>query len=197
MPVSHGVARYGGVAMTLHWLIAFAVILNILLGLAMSEILSDGDAARGAILQMHKSVGLTVLTLSVLRLGWRLINPAPPLPASISPRLRALARATHFLLYFLIIAIPLTGWLLVSTSRSGAPTYYFHLFHVPNPAFLADLPAAARRPLHRDFHAAHVILGYSAIALIALHVAGAFYHLQGGHALLSRMLPGARVSART
>lgn len=197
MAMRSGLTRYGSVAMTLHWLIAFALILNICLGLYMSEILTDGDPGRTAILQLHKSIGLCVLVLSLMRLGWRLANPVPPLPQSISPPLRILIRATHYLLYFLIIAIPLTGWALVSTSRSGAPTFFFGLFHWPNPAFLTGLPSAERVPLHRSFNTAHVVLAYSAIALVPLHIAGAFYHARGGDAVLWRMLPGARIAHRT
>ncbi len=131
MPLANTSARYGSVAMTLHWLIAGALILNVCLGLYMSEILPDGDPSRLAILQLHKSVGLTVLALSVARLGWRLRNPVPPLPASMPAWLRIWARATHYLLYFLIIAIPLSGWLLASSSRAGTSTFYFGLFHWP------------------------------------------------------------------
>jgi cytochrome b561 len=193
----NSLSRYGSVAITLHWLIAIVVILNICLGLYMSEVLAESDSARLAILQLHKSIGLTVLALSLLRLGWRIANPVPPLPDSISPRLRVLARATHYLLYFLIIAIPLSGWALVSTSRSGAATFYFGLFHWPNPSFLTDLSPAVRRPLHRGFDSTHVVLAFSSIVLVPLHVAGAFYHSRGGDAVLWRMLPGARVVHRT
>lgn len=197
MTTQNGLTRYGSVAMTLHWLIAFALILNICLGLYMSEILADDDPARTAILQLHKSIGLCVLVLSLMRLGWRVANPVPPLPVSISPQLRMLIRGMHYLLYFLIIAIPLTGWALVSTSRSGAPTFFFGLFHWPNPAFLAGLPPAERQPLHHGFNTAHVVLAFSAIALVPLHIAGAFYHARGGDAVLWRMLPGVRVAHRT
>lgn len=197
MSAANGLSRYGSVAMTLHWLIAVAVILNICLGLYMSEILADSDPGRLAILQLHKSIGLSVLVLSLLRVGWRLGNPVPPLPQSMSPWLHILARAAHYMLYFLIIAIPLSGWALVSTSRSGAPTSYFGLFHWPNIAFLtAGLSPAERLPLHRGFNTTHVVLAVSAIVLVPLHIAGAFYHSRGGDAVLWRMLPGTRSARR-
>jgi len=85
MPLANTRARYGIVAMTLHWLIAVQSILNICLGLYMVQILSDQDPARFAVVQFHKSVGLSVLVLSLIRLGWRLVNPVPPLPSSIVP----------------------------------------------------------------------------------------------------------------
>src|SRR6202000_2616949 len=89
--------------------------------------------------QIHKSIGLTVLVLSVLRVLWRLVNPVPPLPATINGALKFLARGTQFLLYVLIVAIPLTGWIMVSASRLGLPTPYFFLFNWPNLPFFNGL----------------------------------------------------------
>lgn len=196
MIAPNGLTQYDGVAKTLHWLIAFALIINICLGLYMSEILTHSDPGRLAILQLHKSVGLSVLVLSLLRVGWRLANPVPPLPQFLTPQMRILVRAIHYLLYFLIIAIPLSGWAIVSTSRGGAPTFFFGLFHWPNPAFLTQLPLTERVPLHRGVSTAHTVLAYAAIALVPLHIAGAFYHGRGGEAVLWRMLPGARIVHR-
>ena len=190
-------ARYGNVAMALHWLVAGAVILNICLGLYMVQILSDQDPARFAVVQFHKSVGLSVLVLSLVRLGWRLVNPVPPLPSSMRPWLRAAAHATHFLLYFLIIAIPLTGWALVSASPLGLPTSYFGTFLWPHIPFLADLPRAQKRPLQHEFAFLHIYLAFSAILLIPIHVAGALYHHWRGEDVLRRMLPGTQIARET
>ena len=197
MPLANTRARYGNVAMTLHWLIAGAVILNICLGLYMVQILSDQDPARFAVVQIHKSVGLSVLVLSLVRLGWRLVNPVPPLPSSMSPWLKTAAHGTHFLLYFLIIAIPLTGWALVSASPLGLPTSYFGTFNWPHIAFLADLPRAQKRPLQHEFAFLHIYLAFSAIFLIPIHVAGALYHQWRGEDVLRRMLPGTRIARET
>lgn len=196
MTIGNTRLRYGSVAMTLHWLIAAAILLNLCLGFYMAEILTNQDPSRFAIIQLHKSVGLTVLILSLLRLGWRLVNPVPPLPASMSPGLKTLAHISHFLLYFLIIAIPLAGWAMVSASALGLPTSYFGLFHWPNIPFLADLTRAEKRPLHHIFEATHAVLAYSAAALIPIHVAGALYHQFRGEDVLRRMLPGTRVAGR-
>lgn len=187
-------ARYGAVAMALHWLIAAALIVNIVIGLYMSEILVDSDPGRLQLLQIHKPVGLTVLVLSLTRLGWRLCSPAPPLPPSMSRSMRLLAHVSHFLLYVLIVAIPLTGWALVSASRSGLPTNYFGLFQWPNLPILASLPRPEKLPLHHDFNLAHVVLAISAIILIPIHVAGAFYHRGRGDNILARMVPWAKFS---
>jgi len=186
--------RYGSVAMTLHWLIAAAIVVNLLLGLYMANILSDQDPGRFAIIQFHKSLGLTVLALSVLRLIWRLVNPVPPLPASMEPGLRALARTSHFLLYFLIIFIPLSGWALVSASPLGLPINYFGLFHWPSISFLADLSRAQKAPLHHEFFAVHKYLAFSALVLLPLHIVGALYHQFRGEDVLKRMVPGTRIA---
>lgn len=197
MALANTQLRYGGVAITLHWLIAAAIALNLCLGLYVAEILTDQDPGRQGLLQFHKSVGLTVLVLSLLRLGWRVANPIPPLPDTLTPSLKIVARATHYLLYFLMIAIPLTGWALVSSSPLGLPTSYFGLFHWPHIPFLADLTRVQKKPLHHEFFDLHMYLAFSAIALLALHVAGAFYHQRQGDDVLRRMLPGTHVAGET
>jgi|SRR5579871_3464510 len=197
MPISNTRLRYGTVAMTLHWLIAAAIIFNICLGLYMVNLQSNQDPDHFAFIQFHKSIGLTVLVLSLLRLLWRIANPIPPLPDALSPGLKVLARATHYLLYFLIIAIPLTGWAFVSSSPLGLPTPYFGLFHWPNMPFLADLTRAQKVPLRHEFFDIHKYLAFSALALLALHVAGALYHQLHGDDVVRRMLPGTRVGAAT
>lgn len=189
--------RYGGVAMTLHWLIAAAIIFNLCLGLYVADIQSDQDPNHFGFIQFHKSVGLTVLVLSLLRLGWRLVNRVPPLPQTLAPAMQILARGTHYLLYFLMIAIPLAGWALASSSPLGLPTSYFGLFHWPHIPFLADLPRAQKVPLRREFFALHMYLAFSAIALLALHIAGALHHQLRGDDVVRRMLPGTRVAGGT
>ncbi|HEY5337401.1 MAG TPA: cytochrome b [Rhizomicrobium sp.] len=185
--------RYGTVAMTLHWLIALLVITNICIGLYFSSLTRD-DPNLFSLVQTHKSIGLTVLVLSIIRLAWRLLNPVPPLPASMSPFLRFIAHATHYLLYFLIIAIPLSGWALVSSSPLGLPTMYFGWFEWPHISFLADMTRAQKMPLRHDFAAIHVYLAWSAIVLVPLHVAGALYHqFFRRDDVLKRMLPGTNV----
>ncbi|HEY1614516.1 MAG TPA: cytochrome b [Rhizomicrobium sp.] len=194
MSVANTRGRYGSVAMTLHWLIALAIVVNICLGLYFVDILSDDDPSRFALIQFHKSVGLTVLALSVLRLAWRLVNPVPPLPASMSKGLKLVAHVTHYLLYFLIIFIPLSGWALVSSSPLGLPTSYFGLFHWPHLPFLADLPRAEKIPLRHFLGATHMYLAFSAIGLLVLHVIGALYHQFRGDDVLRRMLPGTQIA---
>lgn len=166
MPLRSTAEHYGSVAMFFHWLIAALLIVNIALGLYFAD-LPRSDPNLFTLAQIHKSIGLTVLVLSVLRVIWRLVNPVPPLPADMPPGLKFLARATQILLYVLIVAIPLTGWLMVSTSRLGLATPYFFLFDWPNLPRIGD---------HEQWEDIHSFLAWSAIVLVPLHVAGAFYH---------------------
>jgi cytochrome b561 len=159
--------------------------------------LSRDDANLFPLVQLHKSIGLTVLVLSVIRLAWRLINPVPPLPAGMNAFQRLAAHASHFLLYFLIIAIPLSGWALVSSSPLGLPTLYFGWFEWPHIGFLADLTRAQKAPLRHDFGAIHVYLAWSAIVLVPIHIAAALYHqFVRRDGVLKRMLPGTSLETK-
>lgn len=194
MTVANTRTRYGTVAMTLHWLIAALVIANICLGLYFSD-LSRDDPSLFGLVQTHKSIGLTVLVLSVIRLLWRLVNPVPPLPPGLSAPLRFAAHASHFLLYFLIIAIPLSGWALVSASPLGLPTMYFGWFEWPHISILADMTRAQKEPLRHAFGTTHVVLAWSAIVLVPIHVLAALYHqFIRRDDVLKRMLPGTDVT---
>jgi len=190
--------RYGTVAMTLHWLIAVLLICNLLAGFYLANVMSDDNPLHLPFIQIHKSVGLTILMLSVLRLLWRIINPIPPLPSGMSQMLRVLARGSHYLFYFLIIAIPFAGWAWTSSSTKGIPTYYFGLFPWPNIPFLADLPRAQKIANGHLFHESHEYLAYSAAVLLALHFSAALYHQFFRHdEVLKRMWFGTRIEGRT
>jgi len=181
---------YSNVAIALHWLIAALVIGNLCLGEYFAD-LPSSDPKLFALVQLHKSVGLTVLILSVARLAWRLGHPVPPLPASMNPALRVLARTTHVLLYVLIIVIPLSGWAMVSASPLGLPTSYFGLFQWPHIPVIADLPRARKVSLRHNLMVIHATLATSAIILIGIHVVGASYHqFIRRDDILKRMLPG-------
>ena len=187
-------SRYGSVAMTLHWVIAMFVLINLSLGLYMAD-LPKSDINRYTLFQVHKSFGLTVLVLSLARLGWRLVNPVPPAPKGLHPLLGLGARGAHVLLYVLIIAIPLAGWAMVSSSSLGLPTPYFFLFSWPNISFLANVPPVAKAANFEFFKGTHEFLADSAIALIALHVLAALYHqFLRRDDVLRRMMPGTDVS---
>ena len=175
--------RYGAVAVTLHWSIATLIIVNWGLGYLAEWIEEAGANA----VPLHKSIGLTVLALSLARLAWRLVHPAPALPASMGGWRRRAALATHFLFYVLIITLPLTGWL--RTSAGKYPLTWFGLTDVPKFPVARETSAVAAT--------AHELMAWAMLALLILHVAAALHHhfrLRDG--ILLRMLPARRRAGR-
>lgn len=179
--------RYGTVAMILHWVIAFAIVGMLIVGKYMHELDND-DPNKFALYQLHKSFGITILALTVLRIVWRVINPVPPLPAGMPAWQRWGAHLSHFGLYALMLAIPLTGWGVASTSRLGIPTMLFGMVELPN------LPVGNDHDTHEFFEEVHELLGNLMIGLLILHVAAALkHHFVDRDAVLKRMLPFTKV----
>lgn len=199
--------RYSAVAIVLHWAIAIAVLFMLPLGFIMHERAEHGDASQAvfAAFQLHKSIGLTVLALTLVRLVWRLTHRPPPLAAGMPAWERLVARATHWGFYVLTVAMPFTGWLYVSAGWSvhteqplPVPTHWFGLFEVPH---LFGLPHAGNDVRQETAHAAltaHAVLALAAIGLAALHVAAALkHHFVNRDATLSQMVPGVRAPNAT
>lgn len=189
-PEAAGNGRYAVVAVVLHWLIAAAIVGQIVLAGRMEGPLTPTGFA---VLQLHKSIGLTILLLSLLRLGWRLANPPAPLPATMSRWERELARAVHVGFYVFMIAMPLTGWLMVSASRTPQPTLLYGAIHWPNLPGLQELAPAAKKSWRQIGEVSHGLLAKVFYVLIALHVAGALKHqlFSRDEPVLARMAPGA------
>jgi cytochrome b561 len=186
--------RYGSVAMTLHWVMALLIIANIVLGLWFAEFMMRGDPLKYTVAQWHKSIGLTVLVLSIVRVAWRMINPHPPVPWR-RPLTQALALVSHYTLYVAMVAIPLTGYLLVSASPLGTPTNFFFLFDWPNLPFYAGQTREQLKPVHDMWVTTHVVLAWSAIVLLPIHIGAALYHHYFlRDEVLKRMLPGTHVT---
>jgi cytochrome b561/polyisoprenoid-binding protein YceI len=205
--VSETAQRYTAVAIILHWAIALAIAGMIALGWWMGDALEDSDTQAQAIaaFQLHKSVGLTVLALSLARLAWRLVHKPPPFPEAMKPWEKTVAAATHWAFYVLIIAMPLTGWLYVSTAWSpqddrplDVPTLYFGLFHVPHLFGLSNLAEDARAAVAEVFEFSHSKLAWGAIGLTVLHIGAALkHHFVNRDGVLARMVPGLDRSAPT
>jgi cytochrome b561 len=178
--------RYTAVAIALHWAIALMIIGLIAVGWIMGEL--EGPA-QYTVVQLHKSFGITVLLLSVARIVWRLMNRPPEEPPMAAWQAWA-SRAVHILFYVLIIAMPLTGWIMASAS-SDAPTRYFGLVDIRLPG-IPSLDAETRHGLEEAFEQVHGNLAWVMIGLLVLHVAGAVkHHFIDKDGLLARMAPGA------
>lgn len=181
--------RYSSVAILLHWTIALLIIGNI--GVAWYFNTLPGPAKIEPV-QLHKSIGITVLCLSVFRLAWRLAAPAPKLPDYVTGWERWLAQAVHVGFYVVMLGSPLTGWALTSASPliHVFPIVLFHV--VPWPAIgpLTSLPHDQMKQVHGAFTAAHGLLAKLAYGLIVLHVGGALKHqFISRDDVLARMVP--------
>ncbi len=176
-----GTTRYSSVAIALHWIIALALAFQLALGWAMPR-----DASGFALYQFHKSVGITILLLTVLRIVWRLMHRPPP---AVEGGFNGfLAKAVHIGLYVFMLGAPLTGWALVSTDALKIPTVLFGAIpwpHLPLPTALNDA-----------MDNAHGLLAWLGVALFLLHVAGALRHqLLKKDNLLRRIAPGGATAA--
>ncbi len=181
--------RYNAVAMSLHWLIAALILANI--GLAWWFESLHG-LAKIHPTQIHKSIGITVLMLTVARLVWRFLFRPPPLPATMPLWERYAAHAVHALLYVIMLGMPLTGWAMSSASRliSVFPITWFGLFKWPTINSLANLPPARMKSAHDLFFTLHSGGALLAYGLITLHVLAALRHqFLKDDQMLWRMLP--------
>lgn len=180
--------KYSAVAMILHWLIAFAVIFMLIWGRYMTG-LPKGAFERLEAFQLHQSIGLTILMLTLLRIAWRLRHPVPPKPEGLRPWEQNLRKGTHIGFYVLLIIIPLSGWAVASTSSLGVPIEYFGQFEWPFISPLTDIDN--KQDVHEAFEGAHEYLGWGMIALLVLHLAGILKHtFILKDALWKRMVPG-------
>ena len=172
------VARYSIAAIVLHWLIAAILVFQLAMGFG----LEDLGAKAFAQYQLHKSVGILILLLTLLRLGIRLALPRPqPVERGLPG---TLAAAVHVGLYAFMLGAPLTGWMLVSTAKIKVPTLLFGVVPLPH----LPLPDT----LGRASSGAHEVMAFLGIALIVLHVLGALRHHWLLHdRLIYRMTPGA------
>lgn len=172
-------ARYSKVAIWLHWAIALLILLNIPLGFFRGAFPRDWQ-----MIQLHKSIGFTVLALTLVRIGWRMTHRPPPFDAVLKRWETGLAHAVHGAFYLLLLALPISGWVMGSTGTRGNTTNFFWLFPI------GPLPLAPNAELHDNLETLHGWMGWAMIVLVALHVGGALkHHLDGHRHLLRRMAP--------
>ena len=179
MALKNTIDRWGPISQLLHWTIVLLILGQGTVGLVMTEMRNSPDKIQTYAL--HKSFGLTILTLVAVRLLWRWYAGTPrPVPGTPSWQER-IASLTHVGLYVLLFAIPISGWVL--NSAAGFPLQWFGLF---------NLPAITGKDhgLHELAEDVHEWLFWTLIALALLHAAAAFYHHLFQHdATLARMLP--------
>lgn len=157
--------RFGVVAQFFHW----AIVALIITQYTLVEIFDDMPLGMAKIRMIgyHKAVGMTVLMLAVPRLIWRWINPVPTLPGNLKPYERHLAHISHFLLYLLIFAIPLSGWIMSSVAK--IPVSYFGWFTFPD--FIGQ-----HKSLVDPVKEVHEVLNVILLVTVTVHVAAALKH---------------------
>jgi cytochrome b561 len=167
--------RYNAVAVALHWTIAACILFNMVSGHYM-EALPRGEV-KHIWVSIHASTGLSVLVLSLARIVWRLTHRPPSFDTALTRVERLMAETVHAALYFLMIAMPLTGWAISSAStRKVAGAALFLLTPLPKLWFLQNLPLAQKIAAHDQAVDLHVIGGWLMVALLVGHVAGALKH---------------------
>lgn len=182
-----GAVRYDPIAISLHWLIALAFLSMLAIGFVMED-LPLTDPWKFPLFQFHKSLGFTILSLVAVRILWRLTHTPPALPDDMPSWEKWSAEATHWVLYAILFAMPLSGWIIVSHSAYNIPTLYFGLFEIPHLSGL-DL-GYTKKQIEQAAHLFHEVLAFSACALIALHAGAALrHHFVLKDTVLRRMLP--------
>jgi cytochrome b561 len=171
--------EYGTTAKVLHWLVAALVVVQYLIGWLMPDI--HGGMKPGDAMTLHISIGFTILVLVVLRLGWRLAHPVAP-ESSLPPWQRLSAEAMHWLLYVLVLATTVTGWLFASFR--GWSISFFYLAPMP-------MLASGNAETVKIIDGLHQAMEWALLVVIGIHVAVALAHIFiYRDRIMQRMLPG-------
>lgn len=172
--------RYNGFAKLLHWLVVALLVAQFAVAWTMPDVHKDTRPVD--LIAWHLSLGMTILLVVIVRLGWRQVSDIPPPPADLPAPLALLSRATHFALYAILIAMPLLGWI-----NANARGWTVRLFGaIPMPALVPSGSGWGHQ-----MGDVHQIVAWVLLGVAGLHVAGALYHrLILKDATLSRMLPG-------
>ena len=171
--------RYTRTAIFLHWLVGLGIIATFALGFYMVDLPLSPNKLQ--LYSWHKWAGMSLLVLAVVRLAWRMSHPAPDLPLSMGPMRRLAAHAGHWLLYALMLAIPLSGWLM--SSAQGFSVVWFGVMPLPDLVPKnAELGAVLKQ--------VHVILNYVLVVALIGHVGAALHHhFIKKDTIMTRMLP--------
>jgi cytochrome b561 len=179
--------RYTPTAQTLHWLIALLIVVQFVLAKLAAHL--PLGMRKLSLLAEHKSVGMTILVLAMIRLAWRLKHAPPPPPAQMRRAERRLATASHISFYVILFAMPLSGWLMSSAKNYSVS--WFGVFAWPN--LIAPNEAA-----FNAFKSLHHLLSNLLIAIASLHILAAIkHHFWNKDDVLVRMLPEFRSASRS
>ena len=193
MGIRNSSEAWGWPARLIHWVMALLVIGMLGFGFYLTNAFNPGDPAKLGLVQQHKSFGFTVFVLACLRLVWRAVNPTPRLPRGMRRMEYAAARVSHIALYILMVALPVSGWLMASASPLNNPDAYpiqirnivFGLFELPDPIKVGT------SELEHLFRSIHFYCGLALLSVLGAHVVGALkHHFINRDDVLTRMLSG-------
>jgi cytochrome b561 len=176
------IERYTPVAQALHWVTAVLMLAAVILAwVFMSE--PDQAADRFTNITLHKSLGQTIFFLAVFRLVWRRFHPPPPLAGRIARWEAVMARCSHWLLYAIMLVMPISGYILATAAARPSP--YFWLFYWPQPPLIPAVAHAALR--------VHLACQYAVYTFVGLHVLAVVWHVAVRRdEILGRMVPPPR-----
>lgn len=180
LPIRNTSDAYGLVAQSLHWLVVVGIVLQFVWAWRIDE--TDSIRQQYQLVIQHKSIGMTVLLLALVRIAWRVFNRPPALPGSMTRWERFAAAFTHWALYGLILMLPISGWIYSSAAGYGAEFW----------GLVDDIPDLVEQSeaLEDTFHEVHEVLGWALIALVGIHAAAALqHHFIRKDNVLKRMLP--------
>ena len=171
------IQRYSTTAIIIHWLMAIMIITMICMGGYMAD-LPKGSEERTWFFTLHKSIGLTLALLAIIRLVWKLISTSPPLPDIVSATHQKMAKATHHLLYLMMFIQPVSGYI-----SSSFTSYKTKFWGIPLPRWADKNPE-----MNQLFNEIHEISAICLVVLLVIHIAGVVYHMKRKESeLLKRM----------
>ena len=181
MALRNTTETYGSMAKTLHWLVSLMVTSLLLVGFFMGDL---AKPFRFTVYNIHKLVGLSLLLIMIFRVGWTLSNPRLNYPVKLPYWQIRAARGVHMLLYLLVIAMPLSGWIM-ATAAEHPPDLFGFKFILP------FIPAS--KPLAKSANQIHKTMAWTLIAVLSLHIGAALKHyFVNKDNVLQRMLPFTR-----
>ncbi len=168
-------SRYTSIAVVLHWTVSALIIANVVLAWSVDSV---PDEWARSVIDTHKSIGITVIGLALLRILWRIGHPPPAAPAQHALWEKRLSFAVHMVFYVLLLALPISGWLHDSAWKDAAshPLQWFGMGNLPRLAWLTDMAPAAREAMHHQMGDIHEWFADVLYVMLALHVLGALKH---------------------
>lgn len=181
MSAKNTTSSFGFVAKSFHWVISFLIIAMLVFGYFLENY--NDTPIQEIVYNTHKTIGIIILTLVVMRLGWRWFNIQPGYSSTLPPAYKIIVRLAHYAIYLVIIAMPISGW--VMATAAGHVPHFLGWFYFPMPGISLNEQLAGQA------FQVHNTLAIILIVLVSLHVLAAlFHHIVLKDNVLKRMLPG-------